>query len=421
VSASNALKRGCQILARYLEWARRHGESVPDAEVYEVLGPDAVASVVRGFLHQRRELAGCRLVSNPIEEVPGRIVADAIDGNGERMRAVAVVRDDGNAHVMFAKALPDGFVLREASALDGPRLAEVCRTTPIVTGPIRTTTDYGPDYLRSTELADERIVLLVEADGRIVGMHGCVIHEAVVGDHHGKLAYLRHTRIDRAAQGHGVFSALNGALFARGFASGALPYSLVAVGNDRMLEKLPEELRRWPWRHNRFHLDTRKLADRSSALVEIDPIDAVPLINRVHDGATLRPATTSSALRRRLQKAPHLYGSDRLLGDPDAVIGVSREPIYVTTEGPNGAQGRREAVAYDVGATSLDAFERVVRSWCHRLAAEGVHDLAIDTSTASPLHNCLATLARSAREYALQLALPPPPQATGFWIDPAYI
>jgi hypothetical protein len=421
LSGSTLLEQGRRALTEYLGWARRRGEGVTDAEVHAVLGPEAVPPMTRGMLRQRRDLADCRLVAEPVEEVPGRVVPDAIAGDGTRMRASVVLRDDGNAYVMIVKALPQGLVLREAAAADGPRLAEVCRSTPIVTGSLRVTIDYGQDYLRATEVAEPRIVLLVEANQRIQALHGCVIHNGVVGDRQQKLAYLRHTRIDPTLQGVGVFSALNGALFERGFAAGATPYSLVAIGNEAMLEKLPEELRRWPWRHKRFYLDTRSVARRSAALAEIDADDAAPLIDRLYRGTAISPPTTAAGLRHRLAATPHLYAPNRLLGDARAVIGVSRAPIQVRSEGPDGADLRREVVAYDLGATDADGFEAVLRSWCDRLAAEAVDDLCIDVTTASPLHDRLARLARSVREYALNLSLPPPPHATGFRVDPMYI
>jgi len=421
IASGSALEQGRLALAAYLAWARRRGEGVTDAEIRAVLGPDTMPSLVRGVLHIRRDLAGCRLVTDPVEEVPGRVVAAAVAEDGTRMRASAVIRDDGNTHVMIVKALPEGLVLREAVAADGPRLAEICRSTPIVTGPLRATIDYGQDYLRATEVADPRIVLLVEADDRIVALHGCVVHDGVVGDRPQKLAYLRHTRIDPALQGAGIFSALNGALFERGFAAGATAYSLVAVGNERMQEKLPEELRRWPWRHKRFYLDTRSLAADATALVEIDPEDAAPLINRLYDGKAVSPPTTPAALRRRLQATPDIYGPDLLLGNADALVGVSRRPIHITTEGPDGTRLRREAVAYDIGASDADAFEGVIRSWCRRLAAAGADDLVVDVTTASPLHDRLAGLARTSREYALQFGISPPPDVIGFRVDPAFI
>ena len=48
------------------------------------------------------------------------------------MHASVVIRADGNAYAMIVKALPEGFVLREAVAADGPRLAEVCRNAAIL-------------------------------------------------------------------------------------------------------------------------------------------------------------------------------------------------------------------------------------------------------------------------------------------------
>jgi hypothetical protein len=53
------------------------------------------------------------------EEAPGRVVAEAVDADGARMRAVAVIRDNGDVYVLIVKALPDGFVLREAVRLCG--------------------------------------------------------------------------------------------------------------------------------------------------------------------------------------------------------------------------------------------------------------------------------------------------------------
>jgi hypothetical protein len=91
------------------------------------------------------------------------------------------------------------------------------------------------------------------------------------------------------------------------------------------------------------------------------------------------------------------------------------------TESPDGIQQRREVVAFDVGAEDADALERVLRSWCHRLVADGIDDLVIDVTTASPVHDRLASLARSAREFALQMSFSPSPGVTGFRVDPAYI
>lgn len=413
------LESGARALVWYLRWARCGGEGLTDDEIHAVLGADAPAALIRGVLRDRADLVGCRLTSDPIEEVPGRVVADAVLADGARMRAIAVVRADRYIHVMIAKALPQGLTIREASHDDGPRLAELCRRCPIVVGESRTTIDYGEDYLHATEVPEDRLVLVAERDGRVVGLHGCVLHEGFFGDDQRLLAYLRHTRVDPDAQGAGLFSALNGALFERNFAEGAHAYSLVVVGNAKMLAKLPAELRGWPWLHSRFLFDTRRLADSSIPLETVDPARAAELVNLAHLGAAISQPMTAESMQRRTLGV--MYGPDAVLGNDRAAIGVSRRRFTMTTDEPGGARTRVETVALDVGATSVKAFRDVLCACCARLADDGIDDLVIDLPSGSHLHDPIAEFAHSTRTYALQMAIPPPSGATGFRVDPAYI
>ena len=414
--------RAQAVLDWYLGWLRRvpAGDGPEDDEVYAVLGPGAGPEVFRRFLTARRDDT-LRPLGEPVLEGPGRVALAAARADGQRMRIVAIARSDGEAHATITKAAPDGYVVREAVPEDGPALADLCRRTPIVDEKSRTTLDYGDDYLAATALAEERDVMVVEHDGQLLALHGCAYHDGVVGDLRSRMYYLRHTRIDPLAQKLGLFSALNGALFERGFSAGAIPYSMVAVGNDRMLDKLPDELRRWPWRHRRFSLDCRQLGDEAAVHHPVDASDAVPMVTALRAGLAVNPVPTVDGLRRRLARAPHLYGPDRLVGTSDAVVGVGRQAMTITEETGEMIEHRVEVVAYDVGAADPAALEQTLRAWCQQLADEHVDDLIVDVCEGAPHFDLVSSLARSSRSYLVNLGMPPPPDATGFHIDPALI
>ena len=270
---------------------------------------------------------------------------------------------------------PPGVSVRDAEPGDGAALAELCRQVPIETPGRRMWFDYGEDYLAATALCAGREVLLAEEDGEIVGLHGGAYHAVVLDGRSFDACYIRHTRIDARAQGSGVFSSLNGRLFERIRLNCDFNYSIVAMGNDRMLDNIPAMQRSAP-PHSRFSVVCRDVA-RSQAPGEHIPSieEAVTLLNDAHRSETMFLPHTAASLEDRLTTVPD-YTPAHLLAAGSAVVGVRDHPVHVTVEDDHGRRGAVQETAVDAGCGSDggDDLEALVRSWCTRLADEGVEE-----------------------------------------------
>ncbi|HKY16279.1 MAG TPA: hypothetical protein VJM33_15235 [Microthrixaceae bacterium] len=220
-----------------------------------------------------------------------------------------------------------------------------------------------------------------------------------------------------------MFSSLNGRLFERIRLNCDFNYSIVAMGNDRMLDNIPAMQRSAP-PHRRFSVVCRDVA-RSQAPGEHIPSieEAVTLLNDAHRSETMFLPHTAASLEDRLTTVPD-YTTAHLLAAGSAVVGVRDHPVHVTVEDDHGRRGAVQETAVDAGCgpNGGDDLVALVGSWCTRLADEGVEELAIAASAGSPACEALANLGVSV-DYAVNIFTSDPggQSTTAAYIDQALI
>jgi hypothetical protein len=329
-------------LRRWMTWLDV-GE-LPSDDVLEAYFVEEIQLVkARGFFAARvPELRDARIVG---VEDHGPITTAVLDvARTGRWRVSAVFAPDGRVKSVMPYRDPPDVSVRDARPDDGVALAELCREVAIETPGRRVWFDYGEDYMAATALCADREVVIAEQDGRIVGLHGGAYHAAVLDDRSLEACYIRHTRIDARAQRSGVFSSLNGRLFERIRLKSDFNYSIVAIGNDRMLDKIPAE-----WRssrpHRRFSVVCRDVARPHAEGEHIPGIDeAVTLLNDAHRFETMFHPHTASSLEDRLTTVPD-YTSSQLLAAGSAVVGVRDHAVHVTVEDERGRRTVCQATA----------------------------------------------------------------------------
>jgi hypothetical protein len=319
--------------------------------------------------------------------------------------------------VRNGRAVDPDLVVRAATTDDATALAELFRRVPVADPDGLSWIDHGEGDRWWHAVADVagRRLFVAEREGAPVGLHAVTVHAARVEDRVVQLALVGPTRVDPLAQGSGAFHALHAAVSAAVAEAGAEPYALVPVRG--LPQRLPAHLRRWPVRYERLVIDCRASAARRAATVSRpSPGDAGTLLADACSAAALGPADPGADLARRLAADARRYGPDRLLGNGDAILGVSR--LAVTTRSEH-TPARRQACAIDVAARSAAALDALVHEWCRRLADDGIDDLVVWACARSSLHDALAPLAARTTAHALDLGLTPPPAtaARGIHVD----
>lgn len=412
-----------QALGWYLSLIARgvRGDPLVDleSEVRDRLPWFASPGSYAGFVRSRVEsyAPGFRLVD--VERVTDHMVVGIVETSRDEVWRAVAASDPGTGERQFvasAQAPPSEVVLRDADTEDGRAIAELMRRTPIRTGDDETLLDYGDDYLRASAMGDDPVTVVAVWEGQVVGVHGTV---AVGVERDGRVRstrYIRHTRVDPVTRGLGVFSSLNGALFEgalrrwTGDEDELLPFSLIALGNDRMLELFPESMRAWgtPW--TRLHLDTGRLAgtpvDRAvEAATDLGGVADLVQAGRGEVAAAV--PVDADQLRRRLDSRPWLYGPDQLRSNGAAVVGVGRSTIDVLR---SDGDATREAVVYDIGMEpgAESALLELLGHWGSELSAAGVDRLVVGCPAASPVAAAVGDSTEERELYLLTSQWPAP-------------
>jgi hypothetical protein len=350
-------------------------------------------------------------------------VARLRDPKGRRWRLFVILHPPEPERLRWSFLTQEpapGVVVRFATPADGPALAELERRVPVVDGEVRRTYDRGADYFAATRVADEHHTLVAEVEGLLRGMASQVFHPARADGRLLRLSYGRHTRVDAASQGQGVFSALYGAYAENGIRSCDAPWTLTALRNEAVDRHGMRDVTRSPTAQLR--IDVRAAAG-PGALATASPADAEPvakLLDRANADLELSRPWTARELEPRVSGVGPRYGWDRIALRDGAILGVERTPIVVRSEGPNGRSERREVLAFDLAALPGRESELapLVRAWCARLADEGVDDLLL--TVASPrLLAALAPLAGPETRFNLNhdFRVSPDADARGYFVD----
>lgn len=223
-----------------------------------------------------------------------------------------IVRDD--------RSVRAGLTLRQAEPSDSRSLAALWRRVPAA-GPAGLVWVEHSDWWAAVGAPEGREVIVAELDGRLVGASAFALLDARLDGRAIRLAVVGPWRVEPAGQGHGVFRALQAAAGEAIARVGAEALTLVPVAGPA--HRLPRALRRWPDRYERLVLDCVETASDPAAARRAGVDDAEGLLKATCAGAVLAPADVGGRFRRRLVRDPRGYGSDRLLTNGEAIIGVA--------------------------------------------------------------------------------------------------
>lgn len=326
--------------------------------------------------------------------------------------------------------MPADVRIRLAGEADGPLLAEIERSAPIVVGATEFCLDRGKDYFAATRLMEEATILLAEVDGVPAGVFCGARHRAPVGGKWRSLLYVHHARILPRFQRLGL-----GRLLARRLAElyGAQidsQYWYISRGNRRSQAFAAAAPNRWSFGPFWLHFDAQACAGPPAGR-PASPAEAasvVRVLNESHAGEEMFAPYTEETFAARLCRAPALYGwSDvRLLGG--AVLGVWLEGECVCTRLRDSSGQETESrggLVLDYGCLpGAEAdLAALIRGCCAELAARGWDDLSAFTSPGSRLAPTLRALASSATEFDFWTPAIPEPSgaaARGLYVDPVY-
>jgi hypothetical protein len=318
--------------------------------------------------------------------------------------------------------------VREATAADALIVADIERRCPIVMGDTSTWFDRGASYFDFARLMEDCTVGLASVDGVPAAVSCGAVHQIRVGGALKTTVTYSHLRVLPEHQRKGLWGAANRALDKyRSRADGTSAY--ISVDNLAMQHGFAGTPDKWPQTVQRVELDCAALAGPpvGRAASPADASEIVRRLNAFHDAEELFVPYTEASFAARVERAPDLYGWDRLWMTDGAVVGVWPAGTGLKTiSETNGARTVTvPAVALDYAfAPGAEAeLEALLRAWCAWLAPRGIDTLVIYTSPASVGTARLCGLARSVGAFFTWtpgIRVPPGAEARGLYVDAVY-
>lgn len=280
-------------------------------------------------------------------------------------------------------------VVREATLLDGPVLADIERSSPLVSADgASLAIDRGDDYFAASRLMGEVTVMLAEVDGEPAGAIGGVIHRVLLGGTERRMLYIHHARIVPRYQNTGLGRRLSFALMDRFKAEGYdSAYWYVAPGNTRSQSFNRNSPGKWTFGPTSISLSCQANTGPrfGRPATPDDAGEIVHLLNACHGGEEMFFPYTVASLTQRLERDRHQYSWESLWFGNGAVVGVWPEGRWVCTRHTDRAGNtsvRASAAVLDFGFLpgAEHEFQSLVRAWCAWLAERGMMDLTAFTS-----------------------------------------
>ena len=319
-------------------------------------------------------------------------------------------------------------VVREAGPADAATLGGLESRCPIVLGDMRFWFDRGDRYFDFARLMEDRTVGLATVDGAPAAMTCGARHTVRIGGALKSIVTVSHLRVLPEHQRKGLWGAANGVLEKYWpLVDGSNAY--IALDNAGMQHGFRTTPDKWPTPLHRLRLSCARLAGPAvgRAATPDDAALIVDQLNAFHGDEEMFVPYTAERLAARLERAPDLYGWDKVWLADGAVVGVwpaGRAMRVVTERG--GVQTHSDPglvldYAYAPGAEA--AFEGLIRAWCGWLAERGVDRLTIFTSPNGPGAGLLASLADEVEPYNMWtpgLPVPAGAETRGLYVDPIY-
>jgi hypothetical protein len=317
---------------------------------------------------------------------------------------------------------------REATADDAAILADIERRCPIVMGETSVHFDRGDDYMAATRLMEDCSIGLASVDGVPAAVSCGAEHVVRVGGALKNMITVSHLRVLPEHQRKGLWGAANKVLdkyWPRVDGSNAY----ISVDNLGMQHGFASTPNKWPQIVHRIPLDCAALAGppagRAASPADADSV--IARLNAFHDAEEMFVPYTAESFARRMNRAPELYGWDRVWLSERAVVGAwafGNALRAITESGGQRTVSRSGVVldyAFEPGAE--DELEALLRAWCSRLSAEGFDTLVIYSSPASPGAARLQRLGRDTEKFFMWtpgIAVPEGAESRGLYVDAVY-
>jgi hypothetical protein len=332
--------------------------------------------------------------------------------------------------------------VREAGPDDAPVCADIERRCPIVMGETSVWFDRGEAYFDATRLMEDCTVGIASVEGVPAAVTCGAEHRVLVGGQIKSLVTVSHLRVLPEHQRKGLWGAANRVLekyWPR--VDGSSAY--IATANLGMQHGFANTPDKWPQIVQRVELDCARLVDplfplrgksreagmgvTVRAATAADAPQIVGLLNSFHRSEELFVPYDAAGFARRLERAPDLYGWDKVWMTDRAVVGVwpAGNAQRTVTETPQGRTVTVPAVvldyAFEPGAeTELEA---LLRAWCGWLAPKGMDTVVIYTSPASTGSALITSLARATVDFFMWtpgIPVPPGAETRGLYTDAVY-
>lgn len=319
-------------------------------------------------------------------------------------------------------------VVREAEAADAATLGDLESRCPIELGDTRFWFDRGDRYFDFSRLMEDVTVGIATVDGQPGAMTCGARHTVRVGGQLKSLITVSHLRVLPEHQRKGLWGAVNQVLNKYwDHVDGSNAY--IAVDNASMQHGFRHQTDKWPGVLWRLRFDCARLAGPAAGR-PATPADAAAIVERLnafHAAEEMFVPYTEERLIARLERAPDLYGWDRMWLADGALMGVwpAGRAMRVVTERGGVRTHTDPGLVLDYGFApgAEAAFEDLLLAWCGWLAARGLDRLSLFTSPNGPGADRLAALADEVEPYNMWspgIRVPEGAESRGIYVDPIY-
>lgn len=317
---------------------------------------------------------------------------------------------------------------REATADDALILADIERRCPIVMGETSVHFDRGDDYMAATRLMEDCSIGLASVDGVPAAVSCGAEHTVRVGGVLKQMITVSHLRVLPEHQRKGLWGAANKVLDKYWeHVDGSNAY--ISVDNLGMQHGFANTPNKWPQVVHRLPLDCAALAGPPAGrpATAADADELARRLNAFHEPEEMFDPYTAESFTHRMNRAPDLYGWDRVWLTDRAVVGAWAfgNALRAITEVGGQRTVSRSGVVLDYAFApgAEDELEALLRAWCGRLAEEGFDTLVIYSSPASSGAALLQRLARDTERFFMWtpgIAVPEGADARGLYVDAVY-
>ena len=294
--------------------------------------------------------------------------------------------------------------VREATPEDALVVADIERRCPIVMGETSTWFDRGASYFDFARLMEDCTVGLASVDGIPAAVSCGAEHQVRVGGVMKKMITVSHLRVLPEHQRKGLWGAANKAL------DKYWPHvdgsnAFISVDNLAMQHGFDGTPDKWPMTVQRVELDCTALAGPPTgrAATPSDADEIARRLNRFHGSEEMFVPYDAAGFAARVERAPALYGWDKVWITDAAMVGVwpagNAQRTISETRGERVVTVPAVALDYAFAPGAEGEFEALLRAWCGWLAPRGMDTLVIYTSPASAGSALLRGLARSTGEF----------------------